>query len=127
MKRATFYICKHCGNIILKVVDSGVRVVCCGEKMEELIPNSTDAAREKHVPVVTVTGSTVHVAVGSVPHPMIEEHYIEWIYLVTEKGAFGWCLNPGDEPAATFTLAAGDTPLIAFAYCNLHGLWKADI
>jgi superoxide reductase len=127
MKRATFYICRHCGNIVMKVVDSGVRVVCCGEKMEELIPNTTDAAAEKHVPVVTVAGNVVTVKVGSVPHPMVEEHHIEWIYLVTDKGATAWCLNPGDEPAATFTLDASDRPLMAFAYCNIHGLWKADL
>lgn len=111
----------------MKVNDSGVPVVCCGEKMEELIPNSTDAAQEKHVPVCTVADSTVSVQVGSTIHPMEENHYIEWIYLVTEHGCTAVCLKPGDEPKAEFPVAAGDKPLIVFAYCNIHGLWKAEI
>ena len=125
MRRSTFYICKHCGNIAMKPVDAGVPLVCCGEKMEVLEPNTTDAATEKHVPVITIDGDRVHVAVGSVEHPMTEEHYIEWVYLVTEKGVQSKCFKPGDAPAADFALV-DDKVIEAYAYCNLHGLWKAE-
>lgn len=118
-----FYICRHCGNLIGMINDSGVNPVCCGEKMEELKPNTTDAAGEKHVPVVSVDGNIVSVKVGTVPHPMEEKHYIQWIYLDTEKGGQRKALKPGDEPAAKFALTDGDEPIAAYAYCNLHGLW----
>lgn len=121
-----FFICKHCGNIIEMIHSSGVPVVCCGEEMNELIPGTIDASLEKHVPEVTVDGDTITVKVGSVTHPMVPEHYIQWIYLRTEKGGQRKCLNPGEEPVASFTLN-GDKAVAAYEYCNLHGLWKADI
>ena len=120
-----FFICKHCGNIIAMVRDSGVPVVCCGEKMQEIVPGTTDAAVEKHVPVYTVEGNTVRVTVGAVDHPMLPEHYIEWVYLVTEKGVQSKCFKPGDAPVADFALV-DDKVIEAYAYCNLHGLWKAE-
>ncbi|NCC66998.1 MAG: desulfoferrodoxin [Clostridia bacterium] len=123
MAEKKFYICRHCGNLVGMVFDSGVNPVCCGEKMEELKPNVTDAAGEKHVPVVTVDGDIVTVRVGSVPHPMEEKHYIQWIYLDTEKGGQRKVLKPGDEPVAKFALTDGDEPIGAYEYCNLHGLW----
>ena len=110
----------------MKPVDAGVPLVCCGEPMSVLEPNTTDAATEKHVPVITVSGDSVHVEVGSVAHPMGEDHYIEWIYLVTEKGVQSRCLNPGDAPAADFALV-DDKAIEVYAYCNLHGLWKAEV
>ena len=119
-----FYICKHCGNIVAAVKESGVPVVCCGEKMSELVPCSTDAATEKHVPVVTKEGNIVTVSVGSVTHPMTPEHYIEWISISTKNGNQRHVLTPTDEPKATFALLDGDEVLAAYAYCNLHGLWK---
>lgn len=122
-----FYICKHCGNIIGKVHDAGVPVVCCGEKMALLEPNTTDAATEKHVPVVTVEGNTVTVTVGSVAHPMTEEHLIQWIYIETAQGGQRKALKAGDKPEAVFALAGDDTLKAAYAYCNLHGLWKKDM
>ena len=121
-----FFKCRHCGNVIEKVVDSGVPVVCCGENMEELIPNTVEASGEKHIPVVKVDGDTVKVEVGSVAHPMAEEHSILWVYLQTDKGGQRKCLEVGGEPAVTFALS-GEKPVAVFAYCNLHGLWKADI
>jgi len=121
-----FYICKHCGNIIAYVKSSGVPVVCCGEKMSEIIPNTTDAAQEKHVPVIEVSGQKVTVKVGSVEHPMTEAHYIQWIALETKEGNQRKELKPEGKPVAEFTMCEGDEVVAAYAYCNLHGLWKAD-
>jgi superoxide reductase len=120
-----FYICKHCGNIVGMIFDSGVVPVCCGDKMTELVANTTDAAKEKHVPVITVSGNEVHVVVGAVAHPMEPEHFIQWIYLETEQGGQRKSLKPGDKPEAVFALAEGDKLIAAYAYCNKHGLWKA--
>lgn len=125
-KEAKFFICRHCGNIAFKVEDSGVKMVCCGDQMEELVANTTDAATEKHVPVYTVNGNTVEVQVGSVPHPMLDEHHIGWVCLHSqEKTQFQW-LTPGEEPKAEFVLTVGDKPVTVYEWCNLHGLWKAD-
>ncbi len=120
-----FYICKHCGNIIAMVRDKGVPVVCCGEKMQEIIPGTTDAAQEKHVPVCKIEGNKVTVTVGAVEHPMLPEHYIEWISLQTKEGNQRKCLKPGDKPEAVFMITDGDEVEAAYAYCNLHSLWKA--
>ena len=120
-----FYVCKHCGNIIAYAKRSGVPVVCCGEPMQELVPNTTDAAAEKHVPVVAIDGNTVTVTVGSIAHPMQDAHFIEWIALQTEAGNQRKALKPGDTPKACFKLCEGDRVQAVYAYCNLHGLWKA--
>ncbi|MBQ1705802.1 MAG: desulfoferrodoxin [Clostridia bacterium] len=121
-----FYICEHCGNIITKIKDAGVPVMCCGQKMTELVPGTTDAAVEKHVPVFTVAGDTVTVAVGAAAHPMLDVHYIEWIVLQTRLGTQMKRLVPGQEPKACFRLCEGDAVEAVYAYCNLHGLWKAE-
>jgi superoxide reductase len=126
MKEKRFFVCKHCGNIIGMIHDAGVPVVCCGEPMAELVAGSVDASQEKHVPVATVSGDIVEVVVGSVDHPMIDAHYIEWIFLQTERGGQRKALKPGEAPKAVFALK-DDKPLFAFAYCNLHGLWKAAV
>lgn len=123
---AKFYICRHCGNIIEKIEDKKVPVVCCGEKMEALIPNTVDASGEKHLPVVQVEGSKVTVSVGSVSHPMTEEHLIQWVHLVTDKGSQRKFLNPEDKPVVTFELS-GEKPLEVYAWCNLHGLWMTEV
>ena len=122
----TLYRCKHCGNIIAHIEDSGVRCVCCGEKMEALVSNTADAVGEKHVPVVKAEGNLVTVTVGSVAHPMLDVHYIEWIMLETAQGRQRKILKPGDEPKAVFALTDGDAATAAYAYCNLHGLWKSE-
>ena len=127
MSEMKFYLCEHCGNIIGKIHDAGVPVVCCGQKMTQLIPGTVEASAEKHIPVPSVNGSVVKVAVGSVAHPMIEAHYISWIYLQTSVGGQRKNLVPGAAPEVTFALAEGETPVAVYAYCNLHGLWKADI
>jgi len=119
-----FYICKHCGNIITYVKNSGVPVMCCGEKMQEIIPGSVDAAHEKHVPVIRTEGNKVAVSVGEVAHPMIPEHYIEWIFLQTKQGNQRKQLFPNTDPVAEFAICDGDEAIAAYAYCNLHGLWK---
>lgn len=121
-----FYLCKHCGNFVSTVYSSGVPMICCGEPMTELVPNTVEAAHEKHLPVVDVSGNKVTVKIGSVEHPMLEAHYIQWIYLETKKGGQRKELHPGDKPEATFYLE-DDEALAAYEYCNLHGLWKTDI
>ena len=120
-----FYKCSHCGNIIEKIEDKGVPVVCCGEKMEELIPGTVDAAVEKHVPQYSVEGNLVKVAVGSVEHPMIPEHFIQWVSLQTKQGTQLKKLSPGEKPEVVFALTEDDNVEAVYAYCNLHGLWEA--
>ena len=120
-----FYRCSVCGQIVAIVKKTGAPVVCCGKPMEEMIPGSVDASVEKHVPVIERDGNKVVVTVGSVAHPMAEEHYIEWIALKTKKGNQRKALKPGDEPKVCFRICEGDEVEAAFAYCNLHGLWKA--
>ena len=121
-----FYICEHCGNLVGMVHDAGVPMMCCGQKMTHLVPNTVEASGEKHVPVATVEGDTVRVAVGSVAHPMIPEHSIQWVYLLTDKGGQRKNLLPGEAPEVTFALG-GDTPKAVYAYCNLHGLWMTEL
>ena len=121
-----FYICERCGNIVGMVHDSGVNPVCCGQKMTALEAGVVEASHEKHIPVVTVDGNTVSVAVGSIEHPMAEEHSILWIYLETDKGGQRKSLEVGKPPVATFALT-DEKPVAVYAYCNLHGLWKADV
>ena len=120
-----FYKCNHCGNVIEKVVDSKVPVVCCGEKMQELIPNTVDASGEKHVPVVTrLDDCRIKVEVGSVAHPMTPEHHISNIYVETENG--GIRVNLKDKPEAVVCVCH-DKPVAVYEYCNLHGLWKTEL
>ena len=120
-----FYRCKICGKIIAIVKDTGVPTICCGQEMEQIIPGTTDASVEKHVPVITVNGNEVEVKVGSVDHPMAAEHYIEWIALSTKQGNQRKCLKPGDAPVAKFAIVDGDEVVAAYAYCNLHSLWAS--
>ena len=120
-----FFICEHCGNIVEMVKDNGVPVMCCGQKMTELIPGTSDGAVEKHVPVVTVDGNKVSVMVGEVEHPMVDAHYIEWIAIETSKGVQRKKLKPEQAPKAEFMLTDGESVEAVYAYCNLHGLWKA--
>lgn len=120
-----FYKCRHCGNVIEKLVDSKVKVVCCGEEMEELVPNTVDASGEKHVPVVScLEECKMKVTVGSVLHPMEDAHHIVFIYVETENG--GMRVNLKDKPEALFCVKNGK-PVAVYEYCNLHGLWKTDV
>ena len=120
-----FYKCSVCGQIVAIVKGTGAPVTCCGKPMEEIVPNTTDAAGEKHVPVYEVNGNIVSVTVGSVAHPMAEEHYIEWVSLKTKFGNQRKELKPGMEPKVCFSICDGDEVEAVYAYCNLHSLWKA--
>ena len=122
--KAKFYICKHCGNLIGMIKDAGVPVVCCGEPMKALVPNTVDASGEKHLPVVTVEGNLLKVNVGSADHPMIPEHFIGWVALETKQGYQRKELKPGQKPHVEFALSEGDEVVAVYEYCNLHGLWK---
>lgn len=125
-KEPKFFVCKHCGNLVTLIHESGAPLSCCGDKMTEVVANTTEAATEKHLPVISVDGNTVSVAVGSVEHPMVPEHFIQWIYLETDKGFQIKYLTPEDKPKAVFTLS-DEKPIAAYEFCNLHGLWKTEI
>ncbi len=120
-----FYKCPHCGNVLAYVQPSGVKAVCCGDEVAEMVPKTADSAKEKHVPVIEQDGSLVTVTVGSTLHPMEEKHSIQWIALHTEQGNQRKALKPGDAPRAVFALAPGDRVVAAYEYCDLHGLWRA--
>lgn len=122
-----FYICRKCGNVVLKCIDSGVDLVCCGSQMQELIPSTEDSVREKHLPEIECRrDGTIRVKVGSMQHPMTPEHYISFIYLETEHGGQIRYLTPDDAPEVIFDVC-GDKPVAVYAYCNIHGLWMKDI
>lgn len=125
MADVKFYRCKHCGNLVTVLHDGGPVPICCGEPMELLVAGSTDAATEKHVPALTVEGDKLLVKVGEVAHPMTEEHYIEWIAVAAEGKTIIKYLKPGEEPTKTFCKKFADHGTV-YAYCNLHGLWKAE-
>ncbi|MEG0155287.1 MAG: desulfoferrodoxin family protein [Lachnospiraceae bacterium] len=126
MNSQKFFICEHCKNLVGMINNANVPLICCGEKMKELVPNTVEAAHEKHIPAVTISGDTVTVAIGSVAHPMTEEHHIEFIYVETKNGGQRKSLKVGEAAVATFKLV-DDTALEVFAYCNLHGLWKVKV
>ena len=120
-----FLRCELCGKIVAVVKDSACPTKCCGQAMEEMVPNTQDGAHEKHIPVFEIEGNVIHVKVGSVEHPMLENHYIEWIALQTNLGNQRKVLKPGDKPEASFALLPGEKVEAVLEYCNLHGLYKA--
>ena len=124
MTEMKFFVCEHCGNIIGVIHDAGVPMMCCGQKMKQLESGVIEARREKHLPVVSVDGNTVTVSVGSVEHPMTEEHYIEWVCIETEHGIQYAHLNPDDKPKAKFSICDGDEVRAVYAFCNQHDLWR---
>ncbi|MCL1982444.1 MAG: desulfoferrodoxin [Clostridiales bacterium] len=121
-----FFVCKHCGNMVGLIDDKGVPMVCCGDKMTEIEPNTAEASLEKHLPDVTVSEGGLSVQVGSTPHPMESGHYIAFVYVETKRGGQRKCLKAGEEPKLAFSFA-DDEPVAVYAYCNLHGLWKTEI
>lgn len=126
MSKQKFFICKRCGNLIGMIENKGVPLMCCGEKMTELVPNTVEASVEKHMPAVTVAEDKVEVVVGSFVHPMEEAHNISFIYLETESGGQRKNLKATEAPKAVFA-CIDDKPVAVYAYCNLHGLWKYEI
>ncbi|MEG1501062.1 MAG: desulfoferrodoxin family protein [Clostridiales bacterium] len=122
-----FLICKHCGNIVGLIHNAGVKIQCCGQAMEELIPNTTEASQEKHLPVAEIKNNLVKVQIGSQPHPMTEEHHIEWVYLQSTQGGQRKCLASQGKPEVVFALTENDKAEAIYAYCNLHGLWKTEL
>ena len=120
-----FFKCGRCGNIISFIKSSGADVSCCGEKMSVLTPNTTDAAKEKHVPVASRSENKLVVTVGSVQHPMTAEHQIEWIAVVDGKRTQRAVLSVTDAPSTEFIV--GESPVTVYEYCNLHGLWEAQL
>lgn len=123
VKRLEIYKCELCGNIVEVVHEGGGELVCCGEPMKLFVENTVDAAKEKHIPVVETSAQGVKVSVGSVPHPMEEKHYIEWVEVILDGKAYREFLKPGDKPEALFDIKAEQ--VTAREYCNLHGLWKS--
>jgi superoxide reductase len=121
-----FFICKHCGNMTGLIEDKGAPLVCCGENMTKLEPNTVEASVEKHLPAVTVSGDSIGVQVGSAPHPMEDGHHISFVYVETQDGGQRKSLKVGKEPKLAFSFS-DDKPTAVFAYCNLHGLWKTEI
>lgn len=122
--KVAFYRCEVCGNMVGLIKNGGGKLVCCGKPMVKLEANTTDAAKEKHVPVASRKDGKIYVEIGSTAHPMTEEHYIEWIAVVSDSGTERINLSPMDEPKAVFC----DKPNAeVYAYCNLHGLWKSSI
>ena len=126
MSGRKFFICKLCGNIAKLISDKGGTLVCCGENMTELIPNTVEASTEKHLPVVNVSGDSISVQIGSVLHPMEEAHHIVFVHVETEHGGQCKRLKIGEEPKLAFSFV-GDKPIAVYEYCNLHGLWKTEI
>ena len=122
-----FYRCETCGQIVAIVKKTAAPLVCCGKPMKEIVPGTVDASHEKHLPVIEQKGNIVTVKVGSVEHPMLAEHFIEWIALQTKTGNQRKMLKPGDKPEACFALCEGDSPVAAYEWCNLHGLWKSEV
>jgi superoxide reductase len=123
-KNLEVYKCNLCGNIVEVLNGNDGALVCCGEEMKLMAENTVEAAAEKHIPVLETIPDGVKVAVGSVPHPMLEEHYIEWIEVIADGKVYRAELKPGQKPEATFCIKA--EKLTARAYCNLHGLWKGE-
>jgi len=124
-KRSQIYKCEICGNIVEVLHEGAGELVCCGKPMKLIVENTTDAAREKHVPVIEKTADGYKVSVGSVLHPMIDVHYIEWIELDADGQVFRKYLKPGDTPMAIFNVSAEN--VTAREYCNIHGLWKGTL
>ena len=120
-----FLKCEHCGNMVGVVKESGVPLMCCGEKMEEIKPGIVEASKEKHIPVYNIEVNKVIVKIGEIEHPMQEEHYIEWVSIQTKFGNQRKALTPNSKPEVCFTICDGDEVENVFAYCNLHGLWKS--
>lgn len=123
----TFYICNVCGNVLIKLTDSGLTPQCCGRDMSTAVPNEKDASVEKHVPDIRFDGNKLMIQIGESAHPMTPGHYIEWIFVKTSGSSYIRYLTPDSEPTACFKLCKDETALMIYAYCNIHGLWEYQI
>jgi len=123
--KTKFFVCDKCGNVAGLFLNKGGALACCGERMRELAPNTVEASQEKHIPVVEKNGDRIKVKVGSVSHPMTEEHLIDFIYVGTENGGQHAMLKAGGAPEAEFSVDGKVTAV--YAYCNLHGMWQAAL
>lgn len=126
MDKPKIFRCNKCGQIVVKIIDKNIGLVCCGQPMEEVVPGTVDAALEKHVPVVKQDGTKITVEVGAVEHPSTEEHFIQCIGIFTKNGMARKQLAPGDTPVANFVITEDDEFIEAFAHCNLHGVWISE-
>ena len=124
--RQRFFICSHCGNMVGLIQDEGIPLVCCGEEMTALVPNTVEASVEKHLPVVTVSDGSASIQIGSTLHPMGAPHHIAFVYVETERGGQRKSFRIGEEPKLSFAFIE-DRPVAVYAYCNLHGLWKTEV
>jgi len=124
--KQAFFKCEKCGNFLTLIENKGGPLTCCGTDLKALLPNTVDASNEKHVPAVTKTANGLEVAIGSVLHPMEEAHYIQFIYVETDKGGQFKRLEIGKDPVASFTFV-DEKPMAVYEYCNLHGLWKVEL
>ena len=122
-----FSKCNKCGNMVGFIHKTAAPVICCGEPMAELAPNTVEASTEKHLPAVNVSGNNVNVQIGSTPHPMEKEHHISFAYVETKNGGMRRNLAVGGEPKVSFAFSDDDKPVAVYAYCNLHGLWKTEV
>lgn len=123
----TFYKCNVCGNVMIKLTDSGLTPQCCGRDMEKMIPNEKDAIIEKHVPYVKCDGNKLNIQIGETLHPMSADHYIEWIFVKTSKSSYIRYLSPECEPTACFKICKDEKPVAVYEYCNIHGLWEYKV
>ena len=121
-----FFKCQHCGNMVGLIESKGAPLVCCGDKMTELVPNTVEASKEKHLPVIKVSGNSINVEIGTIAHPMADEHHITFVYIETERGGQRKCLKVGEIPSLKFCFTE-DKLIAVYAYCNLHGLWKTEV
>lgn len=126
MNELVFYRCEPCGNLIVMIENSGVIPECCGTHMTRLEPCSVDASLEKHVPVILQKGKDVWVEIGSIAHPMTSQHFIKWIIVQTDRGAYARTLEPDELPTIHFRINPDEDVIAAYAYCNLHGLWSSS-
>ncbi|QSX07085.1 desulfoferrodoxin [Sedimentibacter sp. zth1] len=126
-KENKFYSCDHCGNIMRMIRDEGVPIVCCGETMREMVPNIEDASHEKHIPEIDFNRNTLRVKIGNIPHPMVKEHSIKWVFIVSQEGEQLKYLRINKAPEVEFSLVNGDKPIKVYAYCNIHGLWEVEV
>jgi len=127
MTNVIFYRCSVCGNIVMKILDGDQPLSCCGQAMQKLIPNRANASEDSHVPVVAYVGRNLSVSIGVIPHPMTQDHYIQWVFMESSRGGQLCYMEPNKAPETNFILENGVVPYCVYAYCSQHMLWKHEI